>query len=302
VASRSDAVLVTGAGGFTGRHLCAHLRELGYRVVGLTEHAPAHEDDVQADLLDAPAMAAAIRRAAPDQVIHLAAIAFPGHAAVDAIYRVNVSGTLTLLDVLAKEGFSRKGIVLPSTGTVYGSVASDSLDESAPVAPATHYAVSKVATEHMARLFAAALPIIIVRPFNYTGVGQREPFLVPKIVRHFAERADVIELGNIEVERDFLDVRTVVDAYCRLLEAPAAIGHTFNLCSGRGTAVRTLVRLLEGITGHRIEIRVNPRFVRAGEPQRIVGSAARLREVIGELREIPLAETLTDMLGEYAAR
>jgi hypothetical protein len=66
--------------------------------------------------------------------------------------------------------------------------------------------------------------------------------------------------------------------------------------------VRTLVMLLEGITGHRIEIRVNPRFVRAGEPQRIVGSAARLREVIGELRQIPLTETLTDMLGEYAAR
>ena len=74
----------------------------------------------------------------------------------------------------------------------------------------------------MARLFADRFPIVVVRPFNYTGPGQREPYLVPKIVRHFAQRAPVIELGNIDSERDFLDVRTVADAYARLLVAPAA--------------------------------------------------------------------------------
>jgi nucleoside-diphosphate-sugar epimerase len=291
-------VLVTGAAGFTGRHLCAHLRECGYRVFGLVEHATGDPDQLVADLVDPKALADAIRAAAPDYVVHLAAIAFPGHAEAASIYRVNLTGTLTLLEALARDGLGRKGILLPSTGTVYASMESDALAETAPLAPASHYAVSKLAMEHMARLFARSLPITIVRPFNYTGPGQREPYLVPKIVRHFAERADVIELGNVDVVRDFLDVRTVVDAYQRLLEAPAAAGGIFNVCSGTGVAIREMVAMLEGLTGHRIEIRVNPKFVRPDEPRRIVGSPAKLQAVIGLLRKLPLETTLADMLGE----
>jgi nucleoside-diphosphate-sugar epimerase len=298
VASPSERVLVTGAAGFTGRHLCAHLRECGYRVFGLDDHAGADPDDLVADLLDAPAVAAATRTAAPDYVIHLAAIAFPGHAEAGSIYRVNLTGTLTLLEALAREGLGGKRVLLPSTGTVYASSESDDLAETAPLAPGTHYAVSKLAMEHMARLFARSLPITVVRPFNYTGPGQREPYLVPKIVRHFAERADTIELGNIDVVRDFLDVRTVVDAYQRLLEAPAAAGGTFNVCSGTGVAIRDMVAMLEELTGHRIAICVNPQFVRPGEPRRIVGSPGKLRATIGDLRALPLTTTLADMLNE----
>ncbi len=298
VASRTERVLVTGAGGFTGRHLCALLRAQGHEVFGLTEWGTDAPGAAAVDLLDAEGMAAAVRAAAPDRVVHLAAIAFPGHRDAAAVYRVNVIGTLTLLEALAREGHGRGGVLLPSTGTVYGSVESDALDERAPVAPATHYAVSKLAMEHMARLYAATLPVVVVRPFNYTGPGQREPYLVPKIVRHFAERADVVELGNVDVVRDFLDVRTVVDAYARLLAAPAAAGQTFNLCSGRGVAIRDIVATLEAVTGHRLAIRVNPQFVRPGEPRRIVGSPARLVGTIGDLLPIPLATTLVDMLEE----
>lgn len=289
MASRSR-VLVTGAAGFTGRHLCAHLREHGFEAVGLTE--------AEADVTSAEQMTAAVRDAAPDFVVHLAAIAFPGHAQADAIYRVNLGGTLVLLEALRTLRLGQHGILLPSTGTVYGHAAAPMLVEDAPTAPVSHYAVSKLAMEHMARLFKDALPIVVVRPFNYTGPGQREPYLVPKIVRHFAERADAIELGNVDVERDFLDVRTVVDAYRRLLQTPAAHGQTLNLCSGTGTTVRSLVGRLEAIAGRRMEIRVNPAFVRAGEPQRTVGSPARLRALIGELRPISLDTTLSDMLAE----
>jgi nucleoside-diphosphate-sugar epimerase len=296
VASPTKRVLVTGSGGFTGRHLCAHLRGHGYEVVGLTDHASPSAGEIRADLNDADAMSRAVRDAAPDHVVHLAAIAFPGHAQAGDIYRVNLNGTLVLLQALAEAGCGGQGIVLPSTGTVYANAGATLLTEDASVAPASHYAVSKLAMEHMARLFARALPIVIVRPFNYTGPGQREPYLVPKIVRHFAERAPVIELGNVDVERDFLDVRTVVDTYRRLIETPAAHGGTFNLCSERGTTVRALVQELSAITGHAIEIRVNPKFVRAGEPQRIVGSCARLRATVGELARIPLRDTLADML------
>ena len=301
MASRTERILVTGAAGFTGRHLCAHLRGQGHRVFGLVEHASGTADEVAADLLDAAAVEAAVRAAAPDRVVHLAAIAFPGHRDADAIYRVNVNGTLALLAALAAARCGRGGVLLPSTGTVYANADAGALAESAPVAPATHYAASKLAMEHMARIFGRELPVVIVRPFNYTGPGQREPYLVPKIVRHFAERADEIELGNVDVVRDFLDVRTVVDAYARLLAQPAAAGRTFNVCSGTGTPIRDLVAALERITGRRMAIRVNPGFVRAGEAHRIVGSSAALRSVIGDLKPIPLAETLADMLREREA-
>jgi len=291
-------VLVTGAAGFTGRHLCTHLRECGYRVFGLVEHARVDPDDLVADLLDAPALGAAIRTAAPDHVVHLAAIAFPGHAEAASIYRVNLTGTLTLLEALVREGFGRNRVLLPSTGTVYASSESGELVETAPLAPATHYAVSKLAMEHMARMYARSLPITVVRPFNYTGPGQHEPYLIPKIVRHFAERAATIELGNVDVIRDFLDVRSVVDVYQRLLNTPAAAGGTFNVCSGKGVAIRDLVAMLEELTGHRIAIRVNPKFVRPDEPRRIVGCSAKLHAIIGDLRTVPLAMTLADMLAE----
>jgi len=289
-------VLVTGAGGFTGRHLCALLRAQGHEVVELTEHAPAGPHEIRAELTDLAQVRDAVSIARPERVVHLAAIAFPGHADAAAIYEVNVVGTLHLLQALSEAGTGTGGVLLPSTATVYAGDASAALTEDSPLAPASHYAVSKLAMENMARLFADRLPIVVVRPFNYTGPGQREPYLVPKIVRHFAQRAAVIELGNIDSERDFLDVRTVVDAYARLLSTGAAHGGTFNLCSGAGTSVRSMIGKLEALTGHAIEVRVNPAFVRPNEPRRIVGSADRLRGAIGDLLAVPLERTLGDML------
>ncbi len=298
MASRTERILVTGAGGFTGRHLCALLREHGHRVFELVEGPARSADVITANLHDPAAVAAAVDDAAPGQVVHLAAIAFPGHARADEIYRTNLIGTLTLLEALAARGAGRNGIVLASTGTVYGAVEGEALDEDAPTVPATHYAISKLAMEQMARLFGATLPITVVRPFNCIGPGQREPYLVPKLVRHFAQRAPSIDLGNIDVIRDFVDVRTAVDAYRRLLGASDVAGKTFNLCSGRGVSVREMVGMLVRITGHDIEVRIDPRFVRVGEPRRIVGSPARLHAVAGVPAPIELAKTLTDMLEE----
>jgi nucleoside-diphosphate-sugar epimerase len=148
----------------------------------------------------------------------------------------------------------------------------------------------------MAATFRDALPIVITRAFNFTGPGQPEPFLVPKIVAHFRRKATMIELGNTDVIRDFLDVRAVVEAYRRLLDCPKALGETLNICSGQGVSLREIISLLEAETGHRIEVRVNPKFVRANDMHRLVGSPGKLRSLIGPLPEMPFSTTLRDML------
>ena len=135
----------------------------------------------------------------------------------------------------------------------------------------------------------------MVRPFNYTGRGQSENFLLPKIVAHFRSRAERIELGNLDVWRDFSDVRAVAQAYRRLLETDAA-GQVVNICSGRTFALRQVVQMVQNLTGHRLEIVVNPDFVRADEVRTLGGNPARLRGLIGSWENPPLEETLAWML------
>ncbi|HET9114374.1 MAG TPA: GDP-mannose 4,6-dehydratase, partial [Burkholderiales bacterium] len=147
------------------------------------------------------------------------------------------------------------------------------------------------AMEHMARTWFDRLPVVIARPFNYTGMGQDEKFLVPKIVSHFRRGAKVIELGNIDVERDFSDVRTVVDVYRRLLESGTA-GQTFNVCSGTVWSLKDVLEMMAEIAGYDIEVKVNPEFVRANELKRLQGDAGKLTGAIGALNTIPLQETL----------
>ena len=150
------------------------------------------------------------------------------------------------------------------------------------------------------RTYADRLPIVMTRPFNYTGVGQTESFLVPKLVAHFAQRRPHIELGNLDVVRDFSDVRTVAQAYVRLLTADVPEGVT-NLCSGVGRSLRWVVEQLREISGHELDVRVNPEFVRASEVHRLVGSSSRMEAALGSLPFRDFRETLAWMLGAPSA-
>ena len=139
------------------------------------------------------------------------------------------------------------------------------------------------------------MPIVITRPFNYTGVGQAESFLLPKIVDHFRRGAEVIELGNVDVWRDFSDVRAVAQAYRRLLEACPA-GSTVNVCSGKSYSLREVIATAERISGRSIEVLSNPAFVRANEVKTLCGDASKLRAIIGDWASPPLEVTLRWML------
>ncbi|MBY4673076.1 GDP-mannose 4,6-dehydratase [Burkholderia multivorans] len=298
-ASRSDAprALVTGLGGFTGKYLAQSLAAAGYRVFGTAHGAElASPDTYQVDLCDRATLAKVVADVQPDVVAHLAAIAFVAHGDVEAIYRTNVIGTRNLLEALAGLDKRPSAVLLASSANIYGNAAVEIIDESVEPNPANDYAVSKLAMEYMARLWRDKLPIVVARPFNYTGVGQSPQFLLPKIVSHFQRGERVIELGNIDVERDFSDVRRVVDAYRRLLQlAPA--GGVFNVCSGRAVSLKSVIAMMEQIAGYSIEVRVNPAFVRANEVRRLQGDGSRLLAAVGQLEDIPLENTLRWMFG-----
>jgi nucleoside-diphosphate-sugar epimerase len=292
-------VLVTGLEGFTGRYVGAELRQAGYEVFGLSSRLDGSTDD-PIDLLDAKALARIVENIRPQAVIHLAAIAFVGHGDLDAIYRTNIIGTRNLLSALADLPECPARVLLASSANVYGNAAGyeGPLDEHTALAPANDYAVSKLAMEYMARTWAGRLPVLFSRPFNYTGAGQSPQFLIPKIVDHFRRGARHIELGNLDVWREFSDVRAVAWAYRRLLETDSG-DDTFNICTGIAYSLRDVMAMMEEIAGYPIDVSVNPAFVRSNEVQRLRGSAARLEARIGTLLSYSLRQTLDWMYREH---
>lgn len=288
-------VLITGFRGFTGQYMSAELTLHGYEVFGLGSQPGGESRYRQANLLDVDGLRAVIAEVRPDVVVHLAGLTFVGLGDANAFYQVNLIGTRNLLEVLAASGMPLDAVLLASSANVYGNASSGVLSEAILPVPANDYGVSKLAMEFMASLWCERLPIVIARPFNYTGVGQADNFLLPKIVAHFRRKAEKIELGNLDVWRDFSDVRAVVKAYRGLIEA-RPIGQTFNVCSGRTHSLREVLAMCSEITGHELQVAVNPAFVRANEVRNLCGDASRLQVLLPQWHTPPLEETLQWML------
>ena len=292
-----EKALITGLEGFTGHYLAAELGAAGFDVAGtvMQKNNVTASNVYQCDLCDSGATKAVLAATKPDVVVHLAGVAFVGHGDVDAIYRTNIVGTRNLLEAIAASGHIPRIILLASSSNIYGNATSGIIDESTPPAPANDYAVSKLAMEYMARIWADRLPITFVRPFNYTGIGQSTQFLLPKIVDHFKRRAPVIELGNLDVIRDFSDVRMVVQCYRLLIEA-AIRDEAFNICSGIGHSLQEVISMMRKLSGHDLNVVVNPALVRANEIHTLIGSRAKLEAAIGKVDPTPLQKTLRWML------
>lgn len=284
-------LLLTGSIGFTGRFFTEAATAAGYEVNAL-----------KADLLDCKAVAEEIAGAPPDAVVHLAAISFVGHANDSAFYAVNTVGTMHLLAALAALPVPPKKVLIASSANIYGNCDASPIAETQSPAPVNHYAMSKLAMEYMARTFMDRLPIITTRPFNYTGPGQDLNFVIPKLVDHYARRAAVVELGNLQVEREFNDVRMVCDAYLALLHHGQA-DEAYNVCSGQPYTLRQVMDVLAELTGHTVEARVNPAFVRANEVHRLCGDPTKLQKLCEQsratLKQPALRDTLHWMLEQY---
>lgn len=280
-------ILLTGASGFTGRHFQHHATRAGHDVVPL-----------RADLTDPASVQQGVQDAGPlDAVVHLAAISFVGHANDAEFYAVNTVGTTHLLAALAALSTSDRPqkVLVASSANVYGNCPHSPIAETQPPAPVNHYAASKLAMEHMAMTFLDSLPVVVTRPFNYTGLGQAKSFLIPKLVDHFARHAPIIELGNLNVEREFNDVRMVTDAYLGLLTKGEA-GEIYNVCSGITYSLMDVIEIMMRITGHAIEVKVNQNFVRANEVHRLCGNPNKLLLHTGSLLNFNLEDNLKLLL------
>jgi len=294
--SHSDKrVLITGIDGFTGRHLKQHLESQGMKVYGTTFSPSTTEDTFPVDITDPVGLVDVLNKVSPNYIVHLAAISFVGHGDATDFYRVNVVGTENLLKSILSSNCSIEKIIVSSSANIYGNTDVDLISEICPPEPVNHYACSKMAMEKIVANYYSKLPVIITRPFNYTGVGQAEHFLVPKIVSHFKEKKQSIELGNLDVYRDFSSIDFVVDAYSRLLKSSVS-GEVFNVCSGKSYSLQQIIEMLEELAGYKIKVNVNPDFVRADDVKRIVGDNSKLLLVASGLDVVELGRVLRSML------
>lgn len=306
------SVLVTGGEGFVGRWLVPALRGLlpsGARLSLLGRKAPvgmeATSSFIQADLLDSDAIRAGVGHVCPDLVVHLAAqasVVQSAHGAADT-WAVNVGGTLNLARACAAAGFSGT-FLFASSAEVYGrSFNQGPVSEASPLVPQSPYARSKAAAE---ALLGDVLPVeaqlLVARPANHSGAGQDTRFVLPSFAAQIAaarrEQDPVIRVGNLEAERDFLDVRDVVDAYMALLLAGVSLGRreVFNIASGAPVAIGALLQEMLAHTLESIRIEQDPARMRPSEVAKTQIDARLLRERTGWSPSRTIDRMLEDIL------
>lgn len=279
-APSKKSVLITGINGFTGVHLEKYLLNKGFEVYGTTFSNTQNINHYPCDILSEESLFNILKTIKPNFIIHLAAISFVASANKQNIYNVNIFGTLNLFEAINKLDYVPKKVLIASSAAVYGSVEGE-LDESLCPKPVNHYGNSKLVMENMVKTYFEKQNIIITRPFNYTGVGQESHFLVPKIVSHFKENSPNISLGNIDVYREFNDVDFVVACYTKLLVSDLK-SETINVCSGKAINIKHIISVMEDLAGYKIEVNINPEFVRKNEIKMLKGSNNKLAAAIGD--------------------
>ncbi len=290
---KKKSILITGIDSFTGKHLSVYLKNLGYDIYG-TSYITEKKDIYQCDIRKKEEILSILEKVKPNFIIHMAGISFPAHGNNQDFYEINTIGAINLLDALVELNLTPKKVILVSSATVYGNQGLELLDESLCPTPANHYGASKYAMESMAKNYFSKLNLIITRPFNYTGHGQPDHFLIPKIVKHFKEQSKSIELGNIDVSREFNGILYICEVYAKLLESNHS-SKIVNLASNRGIKLLEVIEMMQEIAGYKIEVKINPKFVRKDEIKSLTGSNEKLFGLIGEVVQRDFKLTLKDM-------
>jgi GDP-4-dehydro-6-deoxy-D-mannose reductase len=310
--------LVTGATGFVGGHLAEHLLDSGDQVVGLS--ASGRWSDTLGHLArgvrierwdladgDGEGLADLIVRKRPEVIYHLAAQSNPQASVADprGTWALNLGGALNLLEAVKASGVAPR-VVLVGTGVCYGNPAPEHLPvtEACPLRPNNPYSASKGAADLLGIQHALAhgTNVVMVRPFNHAGPRQSPTYVLGGLARQVAEveagHKSRVEVGNLDVVRDFTDVRDVVRAY-RLLATLGAAGEVYNLGSGRGTKLADALATLTSLARVPIEVHVDPARVRPVDQPLLVADATKLRAATGWEPRYTIAQTLADMLESW---
>ena len=306
---------ITGGSGFVGQWLCRALLDREWTVIaGTLEGAPRTSlvlserqrsaiEWVELDMQRPASVDAAVRRAAPDAVAHLAGIAFPPEATADPgrAHDVNAQGVARLLTALAAAGHRTRVLVVGSAEQ-YGphAVADYPLRESAALTPVTVYGRSKVEQERLALETSGrtGVPIVLTRSFNHSGIGHADNYLLPSLVRRARElppRGGTLRIGNSTPVRDYLHVGDVVDAYLLLLER-GAVREAYNVSSGTGTSVRELAERVLSRLGIAADITEDPALVRPSEMPVLIGDNGKLRAATGWTPTRTIDDIIDDLI------
>jgi GDP-4-dehydro-6-deoxy-D-mannose reductase len=301
-------ILITGGTGFVGNHLITHLNDGNSRIAVLSSGGSSARvpgvDYYEADIRDANVVRSIVHEVSPEKIFHLAGISDVASSWKDPrlTFEVNVLGTLDLFE--AAMSLPRPPRILNvSTAQVYAPAAS-LLTEESPIAPDNPYAASKAMAELLMVTYSncAAGGIVTARAFNHTGPGQSDKFVLPSVARQFAEiqaglRPPKLIVGNVEVQRDFTDVRDVVRAYSLLLEKGTG-GDTYNVCSGSAVRLLEIIQMFESASGIKVELEKDPARIRPHEAAIVCGSRKKIEVDTGWRPQIPLKQTVSNLL-EY---
>ena len=303
MALRNVRALVTGADGFVGTHLVRHLTAVGDEVIAVLGPRRLGTGQRSVDVRDGEAIGALIHDVRPDVIYHLAAVVAPGQSMADApgdAIAITVAGTANVL-AAARRLPTPPVVHIPSSAAVYGTPDEGAtLAEDSPVRPASVYGATKASQEMLAMAFQASgdVPVVITRSFNHLGPGQRTSAALPGFASRLAEialgrAAPTLAIGNLDVERDFSDVRDAVAAF-RLLVGVRADGPV-NVCSGSGSSLRDLLDGLVSLSGLDVALVVDPSLIRAIDPPRVVGDTRRLSALIGSVPPAPTRSSLMEI-------
>ena len=292
-------VMITGAAGFVGSHLVPRLAAEGYEV---------DASDRELDVADSAAVEARVASVRPEAIIHLAAVSSvpASRREPELTYRVNYLGARTVLEATQRV-VPEARVLLVSTADMYGSVSpgTEPFSEESPLRPGSPYARSKAAADLLGGAFAArGLDVVRVRPFNHTGPGQTDVFVLASFARQVAaieagSCEPLIRVGNLVSVRDFLDIEDVIDAYVRLLD-PGVPADVYNVASGTGVRIGDALRSLCEIAGIAPRLEVNPDFFRPTDIA--VGRAARLRAAARWEPRVSFRQTLERLLDDWRER
>jgi GDP-4-dehydro-6-deoxy-D-mannose reductase len=307
--------LITGIGGFVGRHLRQHLDEQGDSVCGLGRAADALDMGLvrvfTADLSDRAAVDRIVREAQPEAVYHLAAQSSPAESLGDpwATIGNNLLAQINLFEALLAANLRPRVLVIGSSDE-YGRVDPQDVPthEGVALRPLTPYAVSKVGQDMMGFQYFAqhGLPVIRVRPFNHTGPGHDARFVIPSLARQLAQietedREPVLHVGNLNVERDFTDARDMVRAY-RLALLAGVPGDVYNLGRGHSARIADMVDELISLCRVPVQTRVDPALLRPTDIPRQEADTRKFTALTGWQPLIPWHTTLSDTLDYWRSR